>query len=93
MQFKIAEGLIITDKKTYARHRRNNILVDIEFYVSDVFDVTVLERYIVSNYRLKDRFPNSLFSCGLKKKKRRGSATLTASTNAWMLLLLVCYVC
>lgn len=70
MQFKIAEGLIITDKKTYARHRRNNILVDIEFYVSDVFDVTVLERYIVSNYRLKDRFPNSLFSCGLKKKKK-----------------------
>jgi len=62
MQFKIAEDLIITDRKTYARHRRNNILVDIEFDVSNVFDVTILERYIVSNYRLNDKLPNSLFS-------------------------------
>ena len=59
MQFNIAEDLIITDRKTYARHRRNNILVDIEFYVSDVFDVTILEIYVVSNYRLNDRLANS----------------------------------
>ena len=87
MQFKIAEDLTITDRKAYARHRRNNILVDIEFYVSDVFDVTILERYIVSNYRLNDRLPNSSFSRGLKKR-----ATLT-STNAWRLLTLVRHVC
>jgi hypothetical protein len=60
--FNIAEDLVITDRKQYARHRRNNILVDIEFYVSDMFDVATLERYIVSSYRLNDRLPNSLFS-------------------------------
>jgi hypothetical protein len=62
MQFNRAEDLIITGRKTYARHRGNNILVDIEFYVSDVLDVTILERHIVSKYNLNDRLPNSLFS-------------------------------
>ena len=90
MQFNIAEDLIITDRKQYAEHRRNNILVDIEFYVSDMFDVTILERYIGSSYRLNDRLLKSLFSRGLKK---RGGANLAASTNAWRLLLLERYVC
>ena len=91
MQFNIAEVLIITHRKQYAEHRRNNILVDIEFYVSDVFDVTILERYIGSSYRLNDRLLKSLFSRGLKKK--RGGANLATSTNAWRLILLVRYVC
>jgi hypothetical protein len=44
MHYIIAEDLVITDMKQYARHRRNNILVDIEFYVSDMFDVAIMER-------------------------------------------------
>jgi hypothetical protein len=62
MQLNTAEDLIATDRKTYARHRRNNMLVEIECYASDMFDVTVLERYIVSSYKVKDRVSNSLFS-------------------------------
>ena len=70
IQFNIAEDLIITDRKQYARHRRNYILVDIEFYVSDMFDVTILERYIVLSYRLNYRLPNPLFSWDKKKQRR-----------------------
>ena len=71
MQFNIAEDLIITDRKQYARHRRNNILVDIEFYVSDMFEVTILERYIVLSYRLNDRLPKPLFSWDKKTEEVR----------------------
>jgi hypothetical protein len=74
MQFNIAEDLIVTDRRTYTMHRRNNILVDIEFYVSDVFDVTILERYVVSNYRLNDRLPN-LFLLGTSGPLYRSRAT------------------
>jgi hypothetical protein len=72
MQFNVTEDLMITDRKTYATHRRNNIPVDIKFYVSSVFDVTILERYIVSNYRLNDRLPNSflLGTTGLLYRSR-----------------------
>lgn len=81
MQFNIREDLIITERKTYARHRRrNNIPVDIEFYVSNVFDVTILERYIVSNYRLNDRLPNSflLTTSGLLYRSRATRDTVPA---------------
>jgi len=71
MQFNIAEDLIITDRKQYARHRRNNILVDIEFYVSDMFEVTILERYIVLSYRLNDRLPKPLFYWDKKTEEVR----------------------
>jgi hypothetical protein len=39
------------------------------FMLAMCFDVTIRERYIVSNYRLNDRLPNSLFSWGVKKKE------------------------
>jgi hypothetical protein len=56
----MAEDLIVTDRKTYARHRRNNILINIEFHVGDVFDVTIQVKYKVSSSN--DRFPDSLLS-------------------------------